>query len=93
MTLKKAINIGIRTARMYENAIGVDTTALLSRARAAQYLGLRPQTLASWACSKKYDLPYVKIGSRVFYRWPDLEAFVTARTIGGGRSSTGGPTG
>ncbi len=38
---------------------------LLSRKEAAAYLGVAEQTLAIWKCTKRYDLPYVKIGKLV----------------------------
>ena len=41
---------------------------LLSRAEAAAYLGVAKQTLAIWACTKRYELNYVKIGRLVKYR-------------------------
>ena len=41
---------------------------LLSRREAAAYLGVAEQTLAVWKCTKRYDLPYVKIGKLVKYR-------------------------
>ena len=49
---------------------------LLSRVEAAAYLGVAKQTLAIWACNKRYDLPYVKIGKLVKYRKIDLDAFI-----------------
>lgn len=55
---------------------------LLSREEAANYLGVTPQTLAVWACTKRYDLPFVKIGRLVKYRRADLDAFIARRTIG-----------
>lgn len=54
---------------------------LLSRSQAAEHLGIKPQTLAVWACTHRYNLPYVKIGRRVMYRRSDLEAFVNANLI------------
>lgn len=51
---------------------------LLTRSVAAAYLGVQPQTLAVWACNKRYPLPYIKVGRRVMYRLTDLEAFVMA---------------
>lgn len=54
---------------------------LLTREQAAEYLGVTPQTLAIWACVKRYNLPYVKIGRLVKYRLPDLDAFIARRTI------------
>ena len=49
---------------------------LLSRKEAAKYLGLSEQTLAIWKCTKRYDLPCVKIGRLVKYRQVDLDAFI-----------------
>ena len=55
---------------------------LLTREQAAQYLGLKPQTMSVWACTKRYGLPYLKVGSLVRYRRADLDGFLEARTIG-----------
>jgi predicted DNA-binding transcriptional regulator AlpA len=49
---------------------------LLNRNEAAQFLGVSPQTLAYWACTKRYELPLVKIGRLAKYRMSDLEAFI-----------------
>lgn len=56
---------------------------LLTRADAAAYLGVSKGTLEVWACTKRYPLPYVKVGRLVKYRLSDLQAFVASRTIGG----------
>lgn len=55
---------------------------LLSRGEAAAYLGVAPATLATWACTKRYPLPMVKLGRVVKYRQSDLDAFIAARTTG-----------
>lgn len=52
------------------------SNGLLSRGQAASYLGIKEQTLAIWACNKRYNLPYYKIGSLTKYRLSDLEKFV-----------------
>ncbi len=57
---------------------------------AAEVLGLEPSTLTTWRCTKRYDLPYYKIGSKVYYDLADLEAFVESRKVGG--SGTPWPT-
>lgn len=54
---------------------------LLTREQAADYLGITPRTLAVWACVKRYNLPYVKVGRLVKYRRADLDAFIEHRTI------------
>jgi excisionase family DNA binding protein len=55
---------------------------LLSRKEAAAYLGLTEQTLAVWKCTKRYDLPVVKIGRLVKYKKSDLDKFIEKRTVG-----------
>ena len=61
-------------------------TDLLTRPQAAEFLGVKSQTLASWATSGRYSLPFVKIGRSVRYRQCDLERWVADRTM----TSTGG---
>jgi excisionase family DNA binding protein len=51
---------------------------LLSRKDAARQLGVAPQTLAQWACSGRYNLPYVKVGRSVKYRKVDIDNFIEA---------------
>lgn len=58
----------------YDNEIFKE--CLLTRQQAAEFLGVKEHTLAVWACSKRYNLPYVKIGRLVKYRYSDLLAFV-----------------
>ena len=55
--------------------------SLLTREEAATILGLKPQTLAAWACRRKGGLSYVKVGSRVRYRLCDLTEFVERETV------------
>ena len=49
---------------------------------AAQFLGVKPTTLQIWRCTKRYNLPYIKIGRLVRYRQSALEAFLVAGTVG-----------
>ena len=51
-------------------------TELLSRREAAQYLGVKEQTLAVWLCTKRYNIPVVRIGRLVKYKKADLDAFI-----------------
>ena len=54
---------------------------LLTRNQAAEYLGIRPQTLAAWALTGRYNLPMVKVGRWVRYRKSDLDAWLESRTV------------
>ena len=49
---------------------------------AAEYLGLKPQTLACWASTRRYPLAFVKVGSRVMYDLVELDRWLTSRTVG-----------
>lgn len=54
---------------------------LLTPEEAAQRLRVSAGTLMVWRSTKKYPLPFVKIGSRVFYRASAVEAFITSREV------------
>jgi excisionase family DNA binding protein len=55
------------------------SSGLVTREQAAEYLGLRPQTLSVWAMTGR-NLPYVKLGHRVRYKLADLDRFISDRT-------------
>ena len=54
---------------------------LLTRKEAADYLGVKPQTLAAWHVTGRYKLPLVKVGRSARYRPADLEKWLAARTV------------
>jgi len=61
----------------------INKPELLDTNQAAEFLGgISPVTLNTWRSTKRYDLPYVKIGGRVFYRVNDLNAFLESRKVG-----------
>ncbi|MGD9662810.1 MAG: helix-turn-helix domain-containing protein [Porticoccaceae bacterium] len=47
----------------------------------AQVLDVTVGTLQVWRTTKRYPLPYVKIGRNVRYRPEDVQAFIESRTI------------
>lgn len=49
---------------------------LLNGHEAAAFLGITYHTLAVWKSTKRYNVPYVKIGRLVKYRRTDLERFI-----------------
>ena len=63
-------------------AIGATRPKLLTEAEAAAYLSVEPQTLCAWRCTRRYNLPFIKVGRLVRYRPEDVEAFLESRTIG-----------
>jgi hypothetical protein len=38
-------------------------------------------TLTIWRCVQRYNLPYVKVGRKVFYKDSDIENFIKSRTV------------
>ncbi|EGA64178.1 helix-turn-helix domain-containing protein [Vibrio brasiliensis] len=52
-----------------------------NRKQAAEYLGLSEGTLAVWASTGRYQLPFVKVGRKVFYRKSDLDAFIESNIV------------
>lgn len=56
------------------------TQKLLSRKEAARYLGCTTGTLAIWKCTKRYSLPYVRIGRNIRYKLSDLMNFIENNT-------------
>jgi hypothetical protein len=48
---------------------------------AARFIGIKPNTLAIWRCTKRYNLAYLKIGRKVFYDERDLVNFLESRRI------------
>jgi Helix-turn-helix domain len=54
---------------------------LVTADEAARILGnLAPNTLAVWRTTKRYALPYLKVGRLVRYRRSDLEKFLASRS-------------
>jgi len=52
---------------------------LMKRADAADYLGLRPSTLARWASCDGPTLRYYQIGYRAMYDRRDLDKYIAER--------------
>lgn len=61
---------------------------LLTRKQAAEILGVSPGTLAVWACTRRYNLPCVKVGGLAKYRLSDLERFIQTRTVVGAEAGS-----
>jgi predicted DNA-binding transcriptional regulator AlpA len=57
------------------------TSRLLDTNEAAEFLGTAPSTLTIWRCTKRYPLPYIKVGGAVKYRESDLLEFLESRTV------------
>ena len=58
-----------------------NTANLLNNNEAAAYIGVLPKTLEIWRCTKRYPIPFIKVGRLVKYRKSDLDNFLDERTV------------
>lgn len=56
-----------------------NSNQLLSRAEAAQYLGVKTSTLAVWASRRRYQLPIIRVGRLTRYLKSDLDSWLCSR--------------
>lgn len=49
---------------------------LLTTDEASKYLRIKKETLAVWRSTKRYNIPYIRMGRLVRYRVSDLEEFI-----------------
>lgn len=54
---------------------------LLTPTEAAAILGVSVGTLQVWRCTKRYPLPFVKIGRKAMYQPEAIQAFIERRTV------------
>jgi hypothetical protein len=47
----------------------------------SELLGVTRGTLAGWRCTRRYDLPFVKIGRVIRYRDSDIQNFLEQHTV------------
>jgi excisionase family DNA binding protein len=59
----------------------VTQNELLTTQEAAEFLGSTVGTLEVWRSSKRYPIPYIKVGRLVRYRRSDLLAWLESRTV------------
>jgi len=55
---------------------------LLTPKEVARALQIEEQTLAVWRCQHRYNLPWLKIGSKIRYRIEDVQAYLEAQRRG-----------
>lgn len=53
---------------------------LYTRKQAAEFLGVKENTLAVWHTTRRYDLPMVKVGRLCKYKLSDLMDFLYRHT-------------
>lgn len=54
---------------------------LLSTDEAAETLGVTARTLEVWRCTKRHQIPFLKIGRLIRYRRGDLERWLNSRLV------------
>ena len=69
--------------KLFSKPLGVfnmNKPTLLNPEEAANYICVAPDTLAVWRSTGRYNIPYIKIGRKVFYREENLIQFLEERT-------------
>ena len=61
----------------------------LTNDEAADYLGVAQATLPTWRCTRRYALPYIKLGRKVYYLKSDLDRFIQSRRVNGEEAEVG----
>jgi len=56
---------------------------LLTTKEAAEFLGVKPNTLEVWRSTQRYDIPHIKVGASVRYRPLDLVDWIDSQRQGG----------
>jgi len=54
---------------------------LLDEKETAAILGVRIGTLQVWRCTKRYPLPYVRVGRNIRYQRSAIQQFIASRTV------------
>lgn len=54
---------------------------IMSRKEAAAYLGVAESTMANWVTSRKFHIPYFRVGRKVKYFRRDLDAFIESGRV------------
>lgn len=62
-----------------DKGFGSNHKKLLTRKETAEMLGVSCGTLAVWVSSKRYPLPYIKVGRLVKYDYDDVLQFLETR--------------
>jgi len=57
---------------------------LLNNDLAAAYIGVTPRTLEVWRCTKRHQIPFIKVGRLVKYRKSALDNFLDQQTVEAG---------
>jgi len=59
----------------------LDLPELLTAEETAKLLRLKVQTLATWRCTARYPLAWIRCGRHVRYRRADVLEFLNAQTV------------
>ncbi len=82
--MKGQISLNDFLALVNENqgSISLDNIPeMMSRARAAEYLGCAKATLDYWASTGNQKIPYFKIGRKVVYSRADLDRWLEQKRV------------
>jgi len=61
------------------DATSVNFQDKLTTVKAAEYLGLKPATLNAWRSRKNNQIPYYRIGNKIYYLREDLDHYIAGQ--------------
>jgi excisionase family DNA binding protein len=61
--------------------MSLNLETLLNTKEVAVLLGVAPGSLNVWRATRRYPLPYIKVGRHVRYRLSDVQEFLRSRTV------------
>ena len=64
----------------YPKSLSLDVP-LVTPGKTSKLLGITPGTLQVWRSTRRYKLPYVKVGGKVMYRLSAINQFIDEQTI------------
>ena len=76
-------NLRAEIAQQIAEQLGFDPSKApvsIDDQQAAEVLDVKPNTLAVWRSTGRYNLPYLKVGRLVKYRISDLAEFLARRS-------------
>ena len=81
---RQSLKVKANEAKPEEKTLTIIPRLLTPRECAAA-LHVSAGTLSVWRSTKRYFLPHVKVGRKVYYTDTAVAEFIAARTVGGAR--------
>lgn len=75
----KSVGVSETAPELLTKLLG--NAGLFTNDQAADYIGVTPGTMEVWRSTKRYIIPYIKVGRLVKYRKTALDDYLASRTV------------